>query len=441
MSLLSKKLNLSSTAKPHLKKELGLWEVTLCGVGIIIGAGIYALVGKAAGMAGNLVWLSFIVAALAASTTGLSYAELSSLFPRAGAEFEYSSNAFGKRIGFVIGLLTIFAGIIGSAAVSLGFAGYLNSLIGLPVLIVAVGLVVFLSAVIFLGIKNSSSLAIIFTIIASLGLGAVIFVGLPYLGTINYFEVSETNGLLGVVSAASLIFFAFIGFDSIVNLAEDIKNAEKNIPLAVILAIIISTTIYILVSISAISIMPWEQLALSNAPLADVMGLVLGNEAATILAFIALFATASTVLLLLIAMSRIVFGMAREGSLPFVLSSIHKKTNSPWLSIFLVGLITIIFILIENIEFVANLTNFAIFVIFISMNLSVIKFRYSMPDKKRLFKTPLNIGKFPLIPLVGLLICFYLLISIGVEVIIYGILLILICAILDFVLSKTNLKK
>jgi basic amino acid/polyamine antiporter, APA family len=371
----------------------------------------------------------------------LSYAELSSLFPRAGAEFEYSSKAFGKRIGFVIGLLTIFAGIIGSAAVSLGFARYLNSLTGLPVLVVAVGLVIFLSAMIFLGIKNSSSLAIIFTIIASLGLGAVIFVGLPYLGTINYFEVSEVNGLVGVVSAASLIFFAFIGFDSIVNLAEDVKNAEKNIPLAVILAIIISTTIYILVSISAISIMPWEQLALSNAPLADVMGLVLGNEAATILAFIALFATASTVLLLLIAMSRIVFGMAREGSLPFVLSNIHTKTNSPWLAIFLVGLITIIFVVIENIEFIANLTNFAIFVIFISMNLAVIKFRYSMPDKKRLFKTPINIGKFPVLPLIGLFICLYLLISIGTEVIIYGILLILICAIIDFILSKTNLNK
>ena len=143
-----------------LKRELGLFEATLCGVGIILGAGIYALVGKAAGLAGNAVWLSFLIASVIAMFTGLSYAELSSLFPKAGAEYVYTSEAFGKRSAFIIGWLIILSGIIAGATVAIGFAGYFSALFNTPLIPVALGLILAISFIIFYGVKESVWFAI-----------------------------------------------------------------------------------------------------------------------------------------------------------------------------------------------------------------------------------------------------------------------------------------
>ncbi len=138
-----------------MKRELGLVSITLSGVGIVLGAGIYALIGKAAGLAGNSVWISFALASLAAIFTGLSYAELSSIFPKAGAECEYTTRAFGKKAGFVIGWLTIISGIIGASTVALGFGGYFETLFNLPQIYAALILIIALSLIIFYGIKES----------------------------------------------------------------------------------------------------------------------------------------------------------------------------------------------------------------------------------------------------------------------------------------------
>ncbi len=141
--------------KVELKRELGLFEVTLSGVGIIVGAGIYALIGKAAGLAGNSVWLSFAISALIAVFTRLSYAELSSMFPKAGAEYVYALNAFGKRAAFVAGWLIIFSGVIAASTVALGFAGYFDALFDFPPVLSAIILIAVLSFIIFYGIKES----------------------------------------------------------------------------------------------------------------------------------------------------------------------------------------------------------------------------------------------------------------------------------------------
>jgi basic amino acid/polyamine antiporter, APA family len=430
-------LDVNSSEK-KLKKELSLWHVTLCGVGIIIGAGIYTLVGKAAGMAGNMVWLSFILAALAASTTGLSYAELSSVFPRAGAEFTYAKKAFGKRIGFVVGFMTLFSGIIASSAVALGFAGYFSAVFGTNIAITAVVLIILICALLFYGVKQSVWLAIIFTLIEAAGLIMIIFIGLPFLvsANINFLEVPPM-GLTSVVGAAALIFFAFIGFEDMVNLAEDTKNPKKNMPRAVILAIFVTTIIYVLVGLAAVSIMPWQDLAVSNAPLAEVAQLGMNtygfdNEALIILGAIALFATANTVLLLLMAMSRIAYGMGRAHSLPKVFAIVHSKRHTPWISIIVVGLLAMGFALIGKIESVANLANFVVFTVFIMVNLSMLKLRFSMPDKKRGFRVPLNIGKFNLVALVGIGINLYLLSNIEIELILYGIGLIIVGFLLEW---------
>ena len=400
-----------------LKRELGLFEATLCGVGIILGAGIYALVGKAAGLAGNAVWLSFLIASVIAMFTGLSYAELSSLFPKAGAEYVYTSEAFGKRSAFIIGWLIILSGIIAGATVAIGFAGYFSALFNTPLIPVALGLILAISFIIFYGIKESVWFAIIFTLIETGGLLLIIFIGLPYFGKINYFEMPSLGGIF---SAAALIFFAFIGFEGIVRLSEETKHPEKIVPKALVLAIIITTTIYILVALSSVSVIDWKILGTSNAPLADIASMALGNNAFITLSIIALFATANTVLLFFLATSRIVYGMAREGSLPPVLSKIHFKRRTPWVAIAIIMIFSMLVALIGDIEMVANITNFTVFVTFIIINLVVICLRYTKPEVERTFKTPINIGKFPVLPVFGAASCAFMLTNLSLQVIIYG---------------------
>ena len=281
----------------RLKRELGLVEATLCGVGIILGAGIYALVGKTAGMAGNAVWISFLIAAIVAAFTGLSYAELSSMFPKSGAEYVYTKKAFGKNIAFLVGWLVIVSGIIASTAVALGFAGYFAALFNTPIIPVAIALLLLSSLLLFYGIKQSVKVAVIFTLVEAAGLLLIIIVGLPYIGSVNYFEMPSLGG---VFSAAALIFFAFIGFEEMVRLSEETKKPKKTIPTALVVAIAITTIIYMLVGLSAVGILGWEALGSSDAPLADVANAALPGTGG-ILSIIALFATANTVLLLLLA--------------------------------------------------------------------------------------------------------------------------------------------
>ncbi len=248
-----------------MKRALGLWEVTLSGVGIILGAGIYALIGEAAGLAGNAVWMAFALSALVALLTGLSYAELSSMFPKASAEYEYTSQAFGRRPAFVIGWLIIFSGAIGAATVALGFAGYFNVLLGAPLIPSALILVVILSGIIFVGIKQSAWLAIIFTLIETLGLVIIIIIGIPYLGSVDYLEMPF--GFSGVFQASALIFFAFIGFEEMVKLSEEARDPERTLPTGAYPGNHSKHILYVLVALSAVSVLGWQELSLSMRPL------------------------------------------------------------------------------------------------------------------------------------------------------------------------------
>jgi len=214
--------------KTNLRRTLSLFEVTISGVGIILGAGIYALIGEAAGLAGNVVWLSFALSALVAVFTGLSYAELASMFPRASAEYEYTYQAFGQLPAFLIGWLITFSGVVGAATVSLGFAGYFKALTGLPILPSALLLLAALSALILLGIKQSARVAIVLTAIEVMGLVLIILLGIPYLGRVNLLELSPL-GYSGIFQASALIFFAFIGFEEVVKLSGG-KRSGKEYP-------------------------------------------------------------------------------------------------------------------------------------------------------------------------------------------------------------------
>jgi APA family basic amino acid/polyamine antiporter len=410
--------------KIGLKRELGMWEAMLTGVGIILGAGIYVLVGKAAGIAGNNIWLSFFIGAVVAALTGLSYAELSSVFPKAGAEFVYAKKAFTRRIGFMTGWMVTVSGLFAGASVALGFSGYFSELFSTPVILTSIVLLMVLAFILFYGIKQSAWVGIIFTLIEGGGLILIILISLPYWGSVDLLDFS--GGFSGIMPAAALIFFAFLGFEEIVRLSEETKEPKKNIPRALILAIIISTILYVLVAISAVSVVDWHALSESNAPLADVASVALGLNAFVILAVIALFSTSNTVLLEMLATSRMIYGMADFKSLPKAFAKIHKKRRTPWVAIFITAVFTIIFVSIKEIEIAASITDFTIFATFIVINLAVIALRYKMPNVKRTFKIPLNIGKFPVLSLLGAITSFLMIMSLNYEIMIYGVFVILI---------------
>ncbi len=383
----------------RLRRELGLFQVTIAGVGIILGAGIYALLGVAAESAGDATWLAFLISSVIAIFTGLSYAELSSMFKGDAGEFDYIGAAFNKKYAFIIGLMIIVAGFVSAAAVALGFAGYFISLVGIPLILAAIILVVLMTIINFIGIETSSWFNTLSTIIELSGLLLIIILGIRHIGSVNYLDMPL--GFSGVFSAGALVFFAFMGFESIVKLGEETKNPEKTIPRAVIYSIVITSIIYILVAISAVSIIGWEDIASSKAPLATVAMASLGANALVLLGIIALFSTSNTVLITLVTSSRMVYGMAEEKSLPSILTKVHKRTRTPWVAILVLMFMTIGFVLIGDIAFVANLTNLFLFGVFASVNLSLIVLRYKCKDMKRSFKCPANIGKFSVIALLG----------------------------------------
>jgi APA family basic amino acid/polyamine antiporter len=401
-----------------LARELGLWEVTLSGVGIIFGAGIYALIGVAAGQAGNAVWLSFLLSAAAALFTALSYAELASMFPRAGAEYEYTAEAAGESLAFVVGWLIIFSGIVAAAAVSLGFANYFAALTGAPVIPVAALLLTALMALLILGIRESTLVAVIFTLVEAGGLLLIIVAGIPYLGSVDYLEMPL--GLPGVFSAAALVFFAFLGFEEVVKFSEETVRPERTIPRALLIAFSLCTLLYILVSFSAVSVIGWEGLAASEAPFTAVAIAVWGEAGALALSVIALFATANTVLLLLLAASRISYGMARSGTLPRPLSKVHRTRRTPYIAVITVSLASMVFLFLGDIGTVANVTNFTLFVTFAVVNGSVIILRLKRPDRARPFTIPGAVRSVPVIPLLGILSCGFLFLQLSFEVIAIG---------------------
>lgn len=417
--------------KASLKRELGLLEVTLSGVGIILGAGIYALLGRASGLAGNSLWMSFAISALIAIFTGLSYAELSSMFTKASAEYEYTSHAFGKRLAFIVGWLIILSGAIGASTVALGFGGYFKVLFNMPIITSAFVLIIALSFLLFRGIKESAWFAIISTLIETSGLLIIIFIGVPYLGKVDYFEMPL--GMAGVFQASALVFFAYTGFESIVKLSEETKSPEKTIPKGLIFAILISVVLYILVAISAVGVVGWENLSRSDAPLADIAFSAFGSNAFVFLTIIALFSTANTVLLMMLGSSRIIYGMADSSHLPNILSRVHFLRRTPWIAIINIALLSLLFIFAGDIAFVANIANFTLFVTFFVINASMIILRYKEPDVKRPFRVPFTIGRFPLLALLGMLFSVFMLFQLEAKVILVGMALVVAGGLLSFI--------
>lgn len=384
--------------RPGLERSLSLWQVTVSGVGIVIGAGIYVLVGEAAAEAGSLVWLSFIIAAVLGGLTGLSYAELAGLFPSAGAEYEFARRAFTEFVGFMVGWLMVAGNVVGAGAVALGFAEYARRFIDLDDRVIALLLLGVLTAIVSASTKRWIWLTTILVLLEAGGLVLVVAVGLPHIGDHSLTDGSAT----GVLSAAALVFFAFIGFDEVVTLSDETNDPARVIPRALLLALAISTALYVAVSIAAVSVVEWHVLAEAERPLALVIGHQWGDRGSDIIAWLALSSTTSTVLLLLTASARLIFDMARKGSLPSILGVAGRRTHAPWVATLAACGVAAAFALSGQIGLVAAVTDFSVYAVFIAVNLAVLRLRRIMPDAHRPMRAGPEVRGYPVAPVLGL---------------------------------------
>jgi APA family basic amino acid/polyamine antiporter len=314
--------------------------------------------------------------------------------------------------------------MVAAATGALGFAGYLRSFLDIPAPFVAILLILFLSILNFAGIEESSRLNIIFTLVEVSGLVLIIGLGV-FSGNILKTNYLEAPSIAGVFGCAALTLFAYLGFEDVVHISEEIEHPTRNVPRALFLSLVISTILYVLVSIAAVALVSWRELGASEAPLALAASQVLGKDASTVLTLIALFATANTVLILLLVSSRIMYGMAVDRSLPKAFARIHGKTGTPVFSIITVMALSILFAFLGDIRVVANVTNFVTFAVFSSVNLSCILLRHAQPGLERPFRTPLNMGKHSLIPFIGLISCGFLITQLDQPSILLGILILI----------------
>lgn len=433
------KILTSTTAenKSSLKRILGLPMLTFYGTGMILGAGIYTVIGKAAAIAGESIWLSLVLASVVAALAALSYAELSAMFPKVGGEYVYLRNAFPKSkwVANSAGILVAFAGIASSSTVALAFAGYLQQFIQFYPTIIAVSLLMIFTVINILGIKESSWMNVVFTIIEVFGLLMFIYLGVqsPNFGAALFSSSSHAT-----VSASALIIFAYFGFENIVNFAEETKNPEKNLPRAILLSIAISTFLYVLVALAAVSLLPVAELAISHAPLSDAVRPI-SSKIAGALAGIALFATANTVLISLVTTSRILFGMARDHSLPLIFSTLTKKQKTPWVSAIFVLVIACLLLLLKKVEILASISSFATMMAFVAVNSTVIVLRLRDPNTQRPFRIPLDIGKVPILPVLGVVFSIILLLQFDSRIYIVGGLFLLILLLSQLLIERIKI--
>jgi len=389
--------------KTLLKRDISLIMLVFYGLGNILGAGIYVLIGKISGIADIYTPFSFIVAAIVVLFTALTYAELSSRFPYSAGEALYAKKAFNSRyLSIIIGFMIALSGILSSATILHGFYGYLSTFINISKTLSSIILIILLCFIAILGIAKSVKFAAILTCIEIFGLLFILFIGFE---NINFNEVSMVKFIpdfkisiwYTISIGAFLAFYAFIGFEDMVNIAEEVKEPTKTMPKAIIIALIVSTLLYILVAIVSILAINPSDLSKSTAPLADVYT-KLTNKEPILLSFIGMFAVINGALIQIIMVSRLFYGMGENNWLPKIFSKVNEKTRTPIFSTIVASFLVLIFTLWLPIITLASLTSFFIFIIFTLMNLALIKIKREVPNPEGVLVYPLWI------PMVGVIV-------------------------------------
>jgi len=370
---------LPSQPAAALQRRLSLPLLVLYGIGITIGAGIYVLIGAVAGHAGSYAPWSFVLAAVVMAFTVGSYAELTTRFPVSAGEAAYVRAAFRSRAASTLtGLLTIVIGIVSSAAVALGAAGYIAQFTDWPPSAVVALLLAVLGAVAAWGILESVLLASLFTLIEAGGLLVIIVAGwqaqVP-LASALALPPLDIATLSGIGYASLLAFFAFIGFEDLANVVEEAKVPQRDIPRAMVLTLVISTVLYVAVAAIAVAAVPVAELAASPAPLSLVFRTLAGVSPATI-SVIAIVATLNTILAQMTMAARVVYGLARQGDLPGFAGRVHPKTATPLIATALIVAATLALALLVPFERLAEGTSLATLVVFALVNLALLRLRH-----------------------------------------------------------------
>ena len=394
----------------ELKRTLNLFDAISIGIGAIVGAGIFVVVGIAIGYAGPAIVISMIIAAIVASFTALSFAELGSAIPKQGGVYAFAYEIVSPSAGFIVGYLWLFAQTVAGAAISLGFAGYFVAMFPfLPLKAVAVLIVSALTALNLVGIKQSAMVnnALVLTKIAIICL--FIALGLPRMSLANYSPFAP-NGFFGILQGAGFIFFAFLGFGRIAMLGEEVRNPNRTLPLSILLSFATSAVIYVLAGLTTAGLQDYRLLAQSNSPIADAAGAVGVPVLVGVVSFGALIATVSVLLTTLIGLSRVSFAMARNGQIPKSVAKIHPRFGTPYVAVLIMGALMAILALAFDLRQTAAITSFSILSTHVVLNYCAIRVRRRMPDVKS-FKAPL----YPLIPSLGVVSCLILLLSLPLE--------------------------
>lgn len=402
----------SESQGSQLHRRLGLAALVFYGVGDILGAGIYALVGEVAGIAGRYSWLAFLIALVVASFTGLTYAELGGRFPRSGGESHFCRQVFRQHwIAQLIGWLVFCSGVLSLSTVSRAFSGYLHVMFpDLPTEVIVVAMLLVLAAINFVGIQISSATNIVCTLIEASGLLLVICVSVAFLAgdgpsaiELQVVDEGPVIGAFAIFQAASLAFFAFIGFEDLVNVAEEARNPRKDMPLAIVLSAAIAGVLYIVVLVVATRVVNPEVLSASDAPLLEVVQTAAPWVPVWLFTGIALFAVANTGLLNFITASRLLYGMSQDGLLPAFLGSVHSDRRTPYWAIVVVLLTAILLATTGTLAYLAGTTSVLLLCVFVTMNLVLIRLKRRGQLPSDSFSVPVAV------PIIGAVFCLVLL--------------------------------
>jgi APA family basic amino acid/polyamine antiporter len=383
----------SAAEAPSLKRSLSLGLITFYGLGNILGAGIYVLIGKVAGHAGIHAPVSFIVASLLACLTAFTYAELAARFPYSAGEAVYLEEGFGiNPLTRLVGLLIIVSGIVSAATIARGFVGYLQVFVPVTEWLAIACVVIVLGAIAAWGITESVRLAMLVTLVEVFGLLLVVWVAWPgagawHAGLAGMMLPAGPAAWEGIMLGAFLAFYAFIGFEDMVNVAEEVRDPLRNLPRAILLALGFSTLLYIAVAVVAVTAMPPQELAQSDAPLAILYRHATGREPVLITA-ISMFAVINGALIQIIMASRVCYGMSRREWLPPFLGYVHPVTRTPLTATVVMTVVVLGAAVWWRTETLAKATSYFILVVFVLVNLSLWRIKAHAPSPPGIPRVP-----------------------------------------------------
>ncbi|WP_243791555.1 APC family permease [Saccharopolyspora gloriosae] len=404
-------------AQPGLKKVMGPKLLLFFVVGDILGTTVYSLTGKVAGKVGGALWIPFVVAFVVAFLTACSYLELVGKYPKAGGAPLYVHRAFGIHfITFIIAFAVMCSGITSAASAAQAFSGnYLEEIfpeVGPLAIVVALAFLVLLALVNFRGVGESVKMNVVLTCVELGGLLLVIAFGVyalisgssdpavaPDPGRLLEFN-PDSSPLLAVTSATALAFFAMVGFEDSVNMAEETRNPAKVFPRALLLGLAITAAIYLIIAVITSTLVPTDELAATDAPLLLVVKAAAPWFPPILFSIIALFAVTNTALINMLMASRLVYGMSNERIIPSVFGRVHRSRQTPWVAILFTSILAVVLVSLLEIEDLGSTTSLLLLVVFAIVNVAVLVLRKDVVEHKH-FKAP------TWVPVLGAVLCLF----------------------------------